>query len=80
MKVKLERGKRKNKRVARIVFKDYRIGLYSNFPEYGYTNPKTGIHYEATHFMRDGLTFKRYAVEQAMLDDIKKSLDKIKSK
>lgn len=78
--VRLERGKRKQKRVAQVRIKDWRVALYANFPEYGYTNPRTGEHFEATHFMREGLTQARKQVEETMLETVAKELDKIKSK
>lgn len=77
--VRLERGKRKQKRVAQVRIRDWRVALYANFPEYGYTNPRTGKHYEATHFMREGLTQTRKQVEEIMLETIAKELDKLKS-
>lgn len=76
--VKLEKGKRKHKRVARIGIRDWKVDLYSNFIEYGFTNPKTGESHTALHFMRDGLTQTKRQVEEAMLDDLRKSLDSIK--
>jgi hypothetical protein len=77
--VKLEKGKRKQKRVAQVTIRDNRVALYANFPEYGYEK-KDGTVYPATHFMREGLTQTKRQVEDAMLNDIAKSLDKIKSK
>lgn len=76
--VKLEKGKRKQKRVAQIGIKDSKVSLYSNFPEFGYTTIN-GVFHEGTHFMRDGLTNTRNEVEEVMIEDLRKSLDKLRS-
>lgn len=76
--IKLEKGKRKQKRVARIKIKDWRVSKYSNFVEYGYTNPKSDEEHKALHFMRDGLTKTKNKVEDVMIEDLRKSLDKLK--
>lgn len=76
--VKMEKGKRQHKRVAQITSKDWRVGLYSNFIEWGFTNPRSGEQHEALHFMRDGLTNSRKEVEKAVAEDLAKSLDKLK--
>jgi HK97 gp10 family phage protein len=75
---KLEKGKRKQKRVAQVTIRDHRVASYANFPEYGYDNPITGEHYEATHFMREGLTQTKRQVENTMIEDLRQSLDQIK--
>lgn len=77
--INLERGKNKSKRVAYIGISDWRVDLYSNFVEYGYTNPITGQYHVPTHFMRDGLTLTYEEVIERMLEDIRISLDSLKT-
>lgn len=74
MGVYLEKGKRKQKRVARVGIRDWRVALYSNFVEYGVEKRNM----PATHFMYDGLTNKKRQVEDFMIEDLIKSLDKLR--
>lgn len=77
--IRLEKSSRRQKRVARVGIKDWKVDRYSNFVEFGYHDKKNNYkYYPATHFMRDGLTNVERQVNEEMVENLRESLDKLK--
>ena len=74
---KAEKSYSKDKKVFRLGIKDWRVDLYSNFPEYGYTNPRTKKQYPATHFMRNSLMETEKQVSEQIIGELTGALEKL---
>lgn len=53
--LKAEKSSSKDKKVYRLGIRDWKVDLYANFVEFGYTNPKSGEQHVASQFMLDSL-------------------------
>lgn len=75
--LKLERRGGKDKKVYRLGIRDWRVDLYANFVEFGFTNPRTGEVHNATFFMRDSLDETAGIVYDFITNQIIKELEEL---
>jgi hypothetical protein len=75
--LKAEKSYSKDKKMYRLAIRDWRVDKYSNFVEFGYTNPRTGAVHQPTHFMRNSLDDTAPELSKEIINNIIKSLEEL---